>query len=112
MVASGILRAIPLVQGPQHKEDGDLWRETEMRVFLNPFLATGFSDDVAQNKMIVHGQMGELFLTVLCLCLALWLCSFTDLVFLSVSYCPQPSLSVTPSVPMGSCFVSGRDCSV
>lgn len=46
MLASGILHAIPLVRGPQHRDDGDFWRESEIRIFLNPFLATGFSDDV------------------------------------------------------------------
>lgn len=56
--------------------------------------------------------MGELFLTGLFLCLALWLCSLADFVFLSVSYPPQPSLAVMPSVSMGSRCVSGRGCSV
>ena len=46
MLVSAILHAISLVEGPQHQEDGDFWRDTEMRIFLDPFLATGFSDGV------------------------------------------------------------------
>lgn len=36
----------PLVQAGWHWEYGDFWRETEMRSFLDPFLATGISGDV------------------------------------------------------------------